>query len=700
MRVSPLFVAVVASSATLSAVAPAHSQTLPDPEHRDDATAVATPLKMAQSLQLPIPGSTPPKEPQLDVPTSPTQPPTAAPPASSEPAPVVPPSLPSITPEGSPAPEAAQPEARVLIGEIVVEGAQGTLEDAVYTAISSRPGTTATRSQLQQDIDAIFATGFFSKVRVEPSDTPLGVRVAFIVEPNPTLQKVQTTGATVLPEKVAQDIFTPQYGKILNFKELQAGVQQLNKWYQDKGYVLAQVVGSPQVSPDGVVTLEIAEGVIEDIQVKYVSKTGEATNEKGKPVKARTKPYVILREMQQKPGVVFNRNTIQADIQRVFGLGIFEDVKPALTPAQDPRKVLITLNVAEKNTRSIAAGAGVSSSSGLFGTGSIQFQNVRGRNQKVGAELQVGERDILFDLSFTDPWIKNDPYRTSYTANIFRRESVSLVFNGDDSTILLPNGDRPRVNRLGTGITFTRPLSKDVFKRAEWVASLGAQYQRIAVRDPDGNVSPRSDRGELLSFSPSGLDDLATVQFGLARDRRNDTNNPTKGSLFRVGTEQSIPIGSGNILLNRVRANYSYFVPVRILRTKKPGQALAFNVQTGGIVGDLPPYEAFALGGSNSVRGYAEGEMASARYFVLGTVEYRFPLFRIVSGALFADAGSDLGSGSSVPGNPSGVRGLPGSGFGAGLGVRINSPLGPIRVDYGVNDSGDGRFHFGIGQRF
>jgi len=78
----------------------------------------------------------------------------------------------------------------------------------------------------------------------------------------------------------------------------------------------------------------------------------------------------------------------------------------------------------------------------------------------------------------------------------------------------------------------------------------------------------------------------------------------------------------------------------------------------------------------------------------------RFPIFSVVGGALFLDFGTDLGSGSSVPGQPAEVRGLSGSGFGYGLGVRIQSPVGPIRIDYGINDEGDNRIHFGIGERF
>ncbi|NEO28285.1 MAG: BamA/TamA family outer membrane protein, partial [Kamptonema sp. SIO4C4] len=67
---------------------------------------------------------------------------------------------------------------------------------------------------------------------------------------------------------------------------------------------------------------------------------------------------------------------------------------------------------------------------------------------------------------------------------------------------------------------------------------------------------------------------------------------------------------------------------------------------------------------------------------------------------LFVDYGTDLGTGDNVPGNPAGVRGKPGDGLGYGVGVRIQSPLGPIRVDYGLNDQGDSRIHFGIGERF
>jgi outer membrane protein insertion porin family len=332
---------------------------------------------------------------------------------------------------------------------------------------------------------------------------------------------------------------------------------------------------------------------------------------------------------------------------------------------------------------------------------SYQQQNLGGNNQTLGAELQLGLRDaLLFDVNFTDPWIAGDPYRTSYTVNLFRRRSISLIFEGGDPEVNLPNGDRPRILRTGGGISFTRPLSRDVFTPAEWTASLGLQYQRVSIRDADGELSPRDERNNDLSFSGNGRDDLLTLQFGAVRDRRNSALRPTSGSLLRLGAEQSVPVGEGSIFLTRLRGNYSYYIPVRFTNFNKGPQALAFNIQGGTIIGDLPPYEAFSLGGSSSVRGYDEGDVGAGRSFIQATAEYRFPIFSVVGGAVFVDYASDLGSGSSVPGNPGGVRGKPGNGFGYGLGVRVQSPLGPIRIDYGLNDQGDSRIHFGIGERF
>lgn len=600
-----------------------------------------------------------------------------------------------------------QQEPRVLVSEINVVGVEGELEDLIYNTIQTKPGRTTTRTQVQDDINAIYVTGFFSSVKVDVQDTPLGVRLSFVVEANPVLSKVvvntipETEEKSVLPDTLIEEVFSSQYGKTLNLRDLQEGIIKINKWYADNGYDLAQVVGSPQVSPDGVVTLIIAEGIVEDIQVKFF----DADNQ---PVEGKTRDFIITREIELKPGNVFNRNLAQRDLQRVFGLGLFEDIHLSFSPGSDPSQVVVNVEVVEGRTGSVAAGAGISSASGLFGTVSYQQRNLGGNNQTLGAELQLGVRELLFDVSFTDPWIATTPDRTSYTTNLFRRRSISLVYSGNgDNNIETENGDdRPRVVRTGAGVSFSRPLTKTPYERPKWVLSTGIQYEHIRIENADGDLSPRANQDANfinLAYSDSGVDDLTIVRFGATKDLRNNPSQPTSGSIFRVSTEQSIPVGSGSILMNRIRASYSYFIPVKFLNfefMKDKPQALAFNVQGGTVFGDLPPYEAFVLGGSSSVRGYSEGEMGSGKSYLQGTAEYRFPVFSIVGGAIFFDIGTDLGTGSAVPGDPSGIRDLPGSGFGYGLGIRVQSPLGPIRIDYGINNEGDGQIHFGIGERF
>lgn len=617
---------------------------------------------------------------------------------------------PGQTPNNSPPrqPEQQLPqEPRVLVAEVVVEGANDELQDIVYGAITTEPGRTTTRTQLQEDVNAVYATGFFQNVEVSPTDTPLGVRITFAVQPNPVLNKVtvetipQGSESKVLPPDKVQQIFGENYGQILNLRELQQGVIQINEWYSKNGYELAQVVGSPQVSPEGNVTLVIAEGIIEDIKVRYF-------DENDQPAKGKTREFIVTREVELQPGNVFKRDTAQRDLQRVFGLGIFEDARFSFSPGTDPSKVIVNIDVVEGSTGSIAAGAGYSSDTGLFGTVSYQQKNFGGNNQTLGSEVQLGDDSLLFDVNFTDPWIGGSESRTSYTVNAFRRRSTSLVFNGDEDINVESgddddDGDAPRVVRTGGGISFSRPIPSDPFKRREWTLSTGFQYQRVQVKNDDGDVTPvarQEDGGENLAFSDSGEDDLFTLRFGATRDRRNNTLQPTQGSILRLSTEQTVPIGSGTILFNRVRANYSQYFPLDLIGFSDGPESLAFNVQAGTIVGDLPPYEAFILGGSNSVRGFGDGEVGSGKSYFQATAEYRFPIFRIVGGALFFDYGTTLGSASDVPGEPSEVRGLPNSGYGYGLGVRIQSPLGPIRVDYAINDDGGNEVQFGIGEKF
>ena len=206
----------------------------------------------------------------------------------------------------------AQP--RVLITEVIIDGIDGhpeqeRVELAAYDAMTVRPGSRVTRDELKVDLEAIYATGWFSDVRIEPVNGPLGVQLVVQVVPNPVLTKVELLPEdNVVPPQVIEDAFSSDYGRTLNLSELQLRMKELQTWYTSEGYALARVTGPTRVSPDGVVQLKVVVGTVAGVEVQFLNKEGETTNEKGEPIRGKTKPWVVTREISIKPGEAFNRN--------------------------------------------------------------------------------------------------------------------------------------------------------------------------------------------------------------------------------------------------------------------------------------------------------------------------------------------------------------------------------------------------------
>jgi outer membrane protein insertion porin family len=595
------------------------------------------------------------------------------------------------------------PQSQIVLAEILVAGTNNPqLQAAIYTAMALEPGRTITRPQLQQATDAVLATGWFQDVQPLLENTPIGIRLTWRVRPYQLLTAVRIEGNQVLPPEVIEQSFADQQGQPINLNYLAQGVEQIKNWYQENGYVLAQVQ-APEIQPDGTVIFTVTEGMVQDIQIRYLDVERQAVDVEGNPIEGRTREFIIRREIQLEPGEIFNQQTLQQDLIWVAGLGLFQDVWLDLEPSEtDPNQVVVIVNVIEKSTASLVVGGGVNSETGLFGSARYQDLNLGGNNQKFVAEFQVGERLLLFDVSFSDPWIAGDPHRTSYTVNAFRRQGVSLVFEEGERDVRLPNGDRPRLVRTGGRMRFTRPLTDDPHTRPNWVIFAGGGYQRVQITDADGEITPRDDAGQRLTGSRSGEDDLFTLELGIVRDQRNHPTFTTSGSIFQIATQQALPFGSGSLSFNRLWGSYTHYFPVKLFNfVPEIPETIVLNFQAGTIFGAFPPYEAFALGGIDSVRGWKAGALGVGQSFVSGSAEYRFPIFSTnrfaVGGAIFLDAASTLGTQSAVSGNPGERRQKPGEGLGYGAGLRIQSPIGPIQIDYGINNRGGSQIHFGIG---
>ena len=714
---------------------------------------------------------------------TPANPSTAAPPTAAPPAAAPPTAAPPAAgqPPAADAPLVETPpanEPRVQLSEVVVDGLAGhpeqqRLEQAIYGAMTVTPGSQVTRSQLRKDLGAIYATGWFSDVRMVPKDGPLGVRLVVTALPYPVLSKVTLEPPDAkVPAKVVEETFAADYGRTINLNTLQTRMQELQRWYADKGYSLARITGPGRIGPDGSVQLLVRQGTVVGVEVQFLDKEGNTTDDKGRSIRGKTKTWVVTREISMRPGEIFNRRNLEDDIKRLYGTGLFSDVKVTLRPTpDDPGRVTIVLGVVEQSTGSLSGGLGYSQSQGVFGQVQVQDSNLLGRAWDISTSFTYGQFGGLFDITFTDPWIKGDPFRTAFRAKAFISRDVPQVFQSQDNgnfytvsdfyqapgTDLAYNiynnplnrsfgsvqqaesespsdswfnydGNSVVVQRIGGNLQFIRPLNGgNPFVRAPWSLIAGLNAQQVTPMNVGGETMPYGvlnnaffnsggtqvpiDSIVCVAYNCANRNQLVGLRLATTYNTLDDPRNPTRGDFLSLGTEQFISVGPDSPTFNRLRGSYTHFIPVNWLKFykgcrpgAKPGQckqALAFQVSAGTVVGDLPPYEAFCVGGGNSVRGYYDCDLGVGKSFGEATIEYRFPLFSIVSGELFIDGGTTFGSQSNVPGNLGPLLGKPGEGFSVGTGVIVTTPVGPLRLEVASQDfTSNWRFNLGVGWKF
>ncbi len=628
-------------------------------------------------------------------------------------------------------------DANVLISEIVIEGWEDhpegrKLELVAYDSMSIKPGSIVNNQILKKDLDSIYASGLFSGVKFKAEDGALGVKLILKVVPNPILKEIIIQPSnTIISQKLVNKIFDKYYGTTLNLNELQDKIDEIKKWYEDQGYSLARVSGPERISDNGSIQLNIDEGIVSEIQISFIG-----ADEKVR--KGKTKEWVIRRELKTNSGVVFNRKILESDIKRLYATSLFNDIKVSLKPdSQNSKKVIIALDISEQRTGSLTGGIGFSNSAGIFAQIGIKESNTFGRAWSTDLNLNFGDYSNTYNFSLYDPWIKGDKYRTAFKTNIFLSRDYPQEFKSDKNGVLYAVNDTDSnsadslssivLENVGGGFTFLRPLNGgDPFREAPWKISAGMNFKKVNMIDSSGNKKPYATKNPTtaniseiicIGYTPKdgtcpSENTLISVVAGGVHNKLNNNVNPSSGSLFRFGSEQFLPIGDNSPTFNRLRASYSWFVPVRLINLTKDCksdvsssndcfQTIGFQLKTGTILGELPPYESFCMGGPSSVRGWGSCELSVSKTFAEVSAEYRVPIWRMISSSLFVDAGTDFGSQNDVPGKPGKLLNKSGSGFSLGGGIGIKTPLGPIRLDIASQDlSGNMRYSLGVGWKF
>lgn len=571
--------------------------------------------------------------------------------------------------------EPAAPYIGQLITKISVTGNKVTKAEDIEAVITTKPGMELTQEGLAKDLHAIYGLGWYYDLQPEFIKVPEGVQLVYHVLENPVYKQLEVEGNTKISDSEIEKILDLPKDEIINIKDVNIKVQRLEAEYNKQGYILARVADI-RMLPDGTLLLLVNEGIVEDFKVKG---------------NVKTKDYVITREMKLKKGEPFNAKDARRSMQRIYNLGYFEDVNIKLNPGQEPNGVEIEITVVEMNTGTFGIGAGYSNADGFIGMVSVGDRNFRGTGDSVNVRWEFGGEDEKnYEFTYVKPWI--DDKETKATLMLYDVTNEYADYDIDAHEIA-----RYDKKRRGQELTFSRRTDNEFISNYVTLKNRDDIYKGMA----DGYEGDRDQYYEdKFNDSPYYEEDwmphdgksrqkenfgvTRSITLGRVFDSRDNIYDPHEGK--RIGYSVEWAGLGGDFDFTKLTADWRYYY-------RAGGESVwALNLGAGWADGDMPLSQRFSMGGSDTLRGY-EDDQFRGNSMLKATLEYRFPIIKKVQGVLFTDNGYAWDKRHEDEFD----LGLIKNSVGAGL--RINSPLGPVKLDYGWGDDG-GMFHFSFGGQF
>lgn len=567
------------------------------------------------------------------------------------------------TPKEEPKPVApapivpARPEAAYngkTVVQLNVVGSKIINADDIAKVPVTKVGSPFEINQVESDLQAIYSTGWFYEVHPEFKVVPEGIQVSYIVQENPLLESMNIKGNTVYKQEEINKMITLEKGQIVNLRKLDENLRNIENKYKADGYILARV-SDVNIAPDGKLSVTISEGIVDKIVVKGNKKT---------------KTFVITREMRTKIGKPFNAKEARRSLERIHNLGYFEDVNVKLNAGQGENNVEVEITVVEQNTGQFMIGAGYSTADGFVGILGIGDKNFMGVGDSANIRWEFGGKDNKnYDFSYFKPWLTKNELGAGLSLYNSTHEYQDYYDNGDDKA----RYDR---KRKGFELTLSQPISEKVkvfgtIKNREdiYVKAISGYWPQYYEQYPERK---KEDFGTTRS-----------VTLGISSDTRDNIYNPMEGRKILFSSEFAGAGGDFNFNKFYVESSWYY-------KLKGQDQVIALRFNGGYATGTMPVSQRFAVGGAETLRGYKD-DIFRGYKMLLTSAEYRFPIIKRIQGVLFTDYGYAWDKGMDFS--------LGDMKLGYGLGLRINSPLGPIRLDYGRGSMG-GRFHFSFGGNF
>ena len=565
-----------------------------------------------------------------------------------------------VTEEGAAWEGVAEPlEVPAPIVSVEVVGNEQIASEEILKAIKSDVGGQFSEGQVALDRKAVLNLGWFWRVSVERESVENGIRLVFHVVENPVMREVRFQGNKELTQDELLAVMKTKPGQVYNAPLLVRDADAIQDLYGSKGYILAMVL-EPSMSEEGVLALVIAEGEIEEIKI-----TGNT----------HTKSYAIRRYIRTKAGEAYNDRKVTRDVAKLTSLGWFETVRRDAEVGTEPGKVIVVITVVEKRrTGTVSVGGGYSSVQGLVGFVDLTKSNLAGNGQAVSIRGEFGGQ-TSYEFGYQHPWVMTPETRLSLGIydRLILREAFVTDDLGEQRSILYDE------RRNGGNVTLGRPLSDAT------TVFLGLRADDVSI---SGLTEEEEDYLKGPAFEPRKV---RSITLATVNDTRSNLYNPRSGAYQRLSAEFA------GLIFGGTEFN-KYVLDTRRFFRMGAKNTVAMRLLVGTVSGDPPYLEQFLIGGSETLRGYRTDRFVGTRMGIVNT-EYRIPIGENLLGVLFVDVGDAWGG--SVAGSLSEdtVHDSFTSHVGYGVGVRVKTPIGPLRLDLGFSEEGT-ETHFGVRNTF
>ena len=578
--------------------------------------------------------------------------------------------------------EEMQKETEYTVANVDIEGTNKRDKAEHLKDLPIKAGDIFIPQRAVDGAQKIFKSGYFATV--EPKidrKADNTVSIVYQVQENPDVQSINFEGNTLYKDEELEKALGIKRGEILNGNLLNPDDNGILKLYAKDGYSLARVE-TINVSNEGVVNIGLTEGVVDSVTFEKAPEKNDNERQSSKRSTLRTKPYVFERYQELKPGQIFQEKNIESTVKELYRTGMFTKIVPSIEGKEDdPNARVIKLLVEERPTTSINGTISYGTSVGLVGELKLSDSNFLGRGQDASFTLSASNKgDKTFELSWFDPWLKGTE-QVQLGGAVYWTQSVDDNAEADEVE---------KVKKYGTRWTIGKGLNKDIG------VSFSARYDNY--KELFGNKKV-NDKYKLFAMGPT-----------ITLDTRDNKFSPTKGLYATMSYERGE-------LIKDPRKYDQFETDLRAYHPTFFGEknVMAYRAAWGTTGSGTPEALRFSIGGAESVRGYDYSAFDGFDKFH-ATIENRTKINDTLQLVAFFDIGNAWQKDSRDPitgkkiykPNRKDAHDFKDLKKGYGVGVRLNTPIGPLRFDYGwpmdPEKKGEkkdkGKFYFSFGQSF